>query len=261
MPCDNTTDVSRIQVVGDLLGLHVLIDGQPADPDNDGIVVVAPGEHHWAVLDSEDTVIAEGDINVPSCFAAAPVLGITKSNDAPLVDGNPTANEGDTVTYTLDYTLTDGPVTNGVITDVLPTGTTYITDSATDGGDFTFTSYDSTTRTLTWSAATATLASGSVTYQATIDAGAAKLEQPLTNTACIDSDTTDTQVCATSNVFVPAPPAGETFVPTPPPTDAAAPTDSNSSGGSMLFILLGLTGLGLALVFVAPTPAAIRKRR
>ena len=29
----------------------------------------------------------------------------------------------------------------------------------------------------------------------------------------------------------------------------------------MLFILLGLAGMGLALVFVAPTPASIRKRR
>ena len=228
-----------------------------------------PDGFQWggALFAGTATIVANEttDITVTNLLSevqAAAALGITKSNDAPLVNELPTASEGDTVTYTLDYTLTDGPVTNGVITDVLPTGVTYVDGSATGGGDFTFTSYNAGTRTLTWSAATATLASGSVTYQATVDAGAAALEQPLTNTACIDSDTTDTQVCDTSNVFVAPPPQGETSVPmTAPPTDVAGTTDSNVSGGSMLLVLLGLVGLGLALVFIAPTPAAIRKRR
>ena len=57
---------------------------------------------------------------------AAPALGVDKSNNAPLIGGDPTASEGDTVTYTLDYTVTDGPVTNGVLTDVLPVGVTYV---------------------------------------------------------------------------------------------------------------------------------------
>jgi hypothetical protein len=50
-------------------------------------------------------------------------------------------------------------------------------------------------------------------------------------------------------------------IPTPPPTDLAGTTASGLSGGSLLLILLGLVGLGLGLVFVAPVPASIRKRR
>ena len=58
-------------------------------------------------------------------------LFIDKSNNAPiehleLPNGTfadlPTAKEGSTVTFTLDYTFSDDPVTNGVITDVLPVG-------------------------------------------------------------------------------------------------------------------------------------------
>jgi hypothetical protein len=66
-------------------------------------------------------------------------LVIAKSNDAPLetlelpsgTEGCPpaparcfvdlpTADEGDTVTFKLDYTFSGDPVTNGIITDVLP---------------------------------------------------------------------------------------------------------------------------------------------
>ena len=97
---------------------------------------------------------------------------------------------------------------------------------------------------------------GSVTYQAKVDAGAAKLAQPLTNVATIDSDQT-TPVEDTSNVFVfPA------AVQTAPPTDVAGTSgDSSVTGGSMLFVLLGLAGIGLAVVLAAPTPASIRNKR
>ncbi len=56
-------------------------------------------------------------------------LVIAKSNNAPietieLPDGStadlPTAPEGSTVTFTLNYTFSGDPVTNGIITDVLP---------------------------------------------------------------------------------------------------------------------------------------------
>ena len=125
-------------------------------------------------------------------------LLIDKSNDAPLkhielpppagaVD-LPTAPEGSTVTFTLDYTFGGDPVTNGTIKDVLPVGLTYVTGSATNSRpEFTFVSYTAATRTLLWTAENVT-ASGTVTYQAKVDIGAAKLAQPLTNVATIDSD-------------------------------------------------------------------------
>ncbi len=102
--------MSRLQIVGDLLGLHVLIDGQPADADNDGIIVVAPGEHTWAVLNSEDEVIAQGDVNVPSCFAATPT---------PTPTATPTGGvEGETATPAITAPPTDalgggGPTSGG----------------------------------------------------------------------------------------------------------------------------------------------------
>ena len=102
-------------------------------------------------------------------------------------------------------------------------------------------------------------ASGSVTYEVTIDEGAAELGQPLTNTACIDSDDTDRGL-RQSDVFV-----GDRRRPrrsgqTAPPTDIAGTERLERSGGSMLLILLALAGIALAVAFVAPTPASIRKR-
>ena len=226
-----------------------------------------PDGFQWAGSIVSDPVTIEADTTSEATITnglialqATPVLSILKGNNA----ANPAA-EGDTVTYKLVYAVADGPVANGIITDKLPAGVTYVAGSASSDAQFTFVDFNVTTPgALTWKAATVS-GPGTLTYKVTIDAGAAKLAQPLTNTATIDSDDTE-PVSVSSDVFVAAPPAGETSVPTthpktPPPTDVAGTTDSNVSGGSMLFILLGLVGLGLALVFVAPAPASIRKRR
>ena len=67
-------------------------------------------------------------------------LTIEKSNDAPIEtlempDGStvdlPTADEGETVVFTLAYTLSGDPVTAGIITDVVPEGLAYVVGSAT----------------------------------------------------------------------------------------------------------------------------------
>ncbi len=92
-------------------------------------------------------------------------------------------------------------MTDGVITDVLPAGVTYIGGSATGNAEFTFQGYDATTRTLTWTADDVS-EDGTVSYQATVDEGAAELIQPLINIASIDSDQTEPDE-ADSPVFVP----------------------------------------------------------
>ncbi len=71
-------------------------------------------------------------------------LIIDKENNAPLNEdlGIQEALEGATVTYTLDYTFSGDPVSNGVIHDVLPEGITYVADSATDSAEFIFDGYD-----------------------------------------------------------------------------------------------------------------------
>jgi uncharacterized repeat protein (TIGR01451 family) len=191
-------------------------------------------------------------------------LTIAKSNDAPIVsidlgDGTtadlPTANEGATVTFTLDYTLGGNPVSDAYITDVLPAGQTYVTDSASSSDEFSFTSYDSTTRTLRWDAATATK-SGTVSYQVTIDTGAGDLAQPLVNVATIQSAQTD-PATAQSDVFVPIPPLAVT----PPPTDTLGPTQAPGNPGfTLMLTLLLLAGLALGIGFITPVPERVRRR-
>ena len=188
-----------------------------------------------------------------------PVLGVLKSNNAPLVNGQPTVKVGDTVTYTLDYVVQNGPVHNGIITDVLPDGVTYVTGSASSDAQFTFIDFNVTTPgALTWKAATVS-ANGTLTYKVTIDEDAADLEQPLVNTATIDSDETEPG-SGTSRVFAAPPVQAETSVPTAPRSDIGSGPENTTPGGSILLALLGLAGIALAVVLVTPTPAAIRKR-
>jgi uncharacterized repeat protein (TIGR01451 family) len=199
-------------------------------------------------------------------------LVIDKTNDAPIVpielpDGSivdlPTVEEGGTVTYTLDYTLLGDPVTNGVITDVLPVGVTYVDGSATDDAQFTFQGYDDATRTLTWTAENVS-EDGSVTYQATVDADAAELIQPLVNVAVIDSEETEPED-DDSEVFVPAPVAGATGTPrvTLPPTDTlpTTPHAPTNPGFALMVALLAIAALVLVLGFVTPVPVSVRERR
>jgi uncharacterized repeat protein (TIGR01451 family) len=192
-------------------------------------------------------------------------LTITKTNNAPLellelpdatTASLPTADEGETVTYTLSYTIGDVDVTDATITDVLPAGVTYVNGSASSNDEFTFDGYDSATRTLTWTADSVTK-DGTLTYQAKVDKGASALAQPLENLATIDSSETGPD-SDTSDVFVPAPPKAETA----PPTDIQTSIEGqNAPGSSLLLTLVVLAGIILVIGFVTPVPAAIRRRK
>jgi fimbrial isopeptide formation D2 family protein/uncharacterized repeat protein (TIGR01451 family) len=219
----------------------------------------------------DQTNVAEICVSeVPNCENAdstvtVPQLTIDKSftgnTGGSLPDGSPQAKEGDTLTYTLAYDLTNGPVTNGVITDTLPEGLAYVTGSATNNDEFTFDSFDATTRTLTWKAATVTK-DGSVTYQAQVLEGASELAQPLVNVATIDSDETDKD-SDNAQVFVAVPPQEATATPkiTLPPTSTIDGTDQPANAGSsLMLILLALAGFTLALGFVTPVPERVRRR-
>jgi uncharacterized repeat protein (TIGR01451 family) len=197
-------------------------------------------------------------------------LVIDKTNDAPLEtlelpDGStaelPTADEGETVTFTLDYTLIGDPVTDGIITDVLPAGLTYVSGSATNDAQFTFQSYDDATRTLTWTASDVST-NGTVTYQVTVDVGASELAQPLENVATIDSAETEPD-SDVSDVYVPTIPAAATGKPrvTLPPTDTiGGAQESSNPGFSLMLILLALAATVIVVGFVTPVPASVRER-
>ena len=89
-----------------------------------------------------------------------------------------------------------------------------MTGSAVGDAHFTFVSYDTTTRTLKWTAASlADPASGAVTYDVKVLATAPALSQPLINVATIDSDQTEPD-SDTAAVAVLAPP--QELTPPPP---------------------------------------------
>lgn len=112
------------------------------------------------------------------------------------------------VTWTLSYTLTSGPVTNAVITDPIPTGFAYVAGSASNGGSF-----NTGTNTLTWTFPTLS-ASGSVTFQTTVNPATISRAAPTVNTATIVSDNTapDQGQDSVTVAVIPPPLAG-----TPPP--------------------------------------------
>ncbi|MCP4654797.1 MAG: DUF11 domain-containing protein, partial [bacterium] len=108
-----------------------------------------------------EAVTGEGNFatNPAEVGVGAPQLTIAKSVEVAA------ANPGDTVNYTITYS-NDSPVgvTNAVITDILPTGLTFV--SATDGG-----SYDGPSRTITWNVGDLPSGSGTstVTFTVTVD--------------------------------------------------------------------------------------------
>jgi uncharacterized repeat protein (TIGR01451 family) len=138
----------------------------------------------WAEASNNDRVFADADLTV-----VCPTLVIDKEADADeIVLSGPVGGDLDAdpaiVTWTLTYTLTDGPVTNAVISDELPAGLVYVEGSASDGGV-----YDATARTLTWTFPTLS-ASGSVTFQTAIDPETISRVGPTVNVAVIASDQT-----------------------------------------------------------------------
>jgi uncharacterized repeat protein (TIGR01451 family) len=75
------------------------------------------------------------------------------------------AKPGDTVTYTIAYTNTSGNAQNVTISSQVPTDSTYVSGSASNGG-----TYSSTTRTINWTfTALAAGTNGTVTYKVTVD--------------------------------------------------------------------------------------------
>ena len=93
----------------------------------------------------------------------------------------PSARWGDRVTYNLNYcNYGDATATNAVLTDVLPAGISYVTNSAGSAS-----SYTATTNTLTWKlGALYAGATGTVTFQATVNA-TTPIGANIANTATI----------------------------------------------------------------------------
>ncbi len=202
------------------------------------------------VLENEGQVSATDDAVV-----RVPQLTITKT----ITSGSAPVLEGDSIAYSLSYTLSNGSVTNGIITDVLPDGLTYTAGTATNSDEFTFGGYDAGTRTLTWTAATVTK-DGSVAYAVTAAAGSADLDQPLTNVATITSDQTAPDSNAKSISVgkvedITSPPSI-----TPPPTSTLDQGPASETGNGLLVLLVAIIGFMLVAGVLIPTPERARRR-
>lgn len=269
----------------DLVGVHVVDDhGTPADASDDiDVCTIGTLNVGQTANCSVTLTVLVSTINIAvatghteqqpgvdvsdddNASVRVPALVIAKSytgNTGGTVDGTGIAKIGDTLTYTLAYDLSEGPVTNGVITDKLPAGLAYVTGSATNNAEFTFQGYNAGSRTLTWTAANVT-ADGSVTYGVTVLNDAFERPQPLQNLATIDSDQTSPSTDK-SDVLVQAV-QSETDAPkiTLPPTDTLNSGDQAPSnpGFGLVLTLLVLAGIGLAAGYLAPTPRRPRRER
>ena len=110
------------------------------------------------------------------------------------------------VTWTISYTLTNGPVTGAVIKDAVPTGFTFL--DAANGGTF-------ANGEVTWNLGTLT-ASGSVSFRTTVNPATISRTGPTVNTAIIDSnETTPDNGQDSVTVTVVPPPLGGTPPPLP----------------------------------------------
>ncbi len=124
--------------------------------------------------EDDSTVIVRVPTLVIDKVADTNVITITGPNNAPVATPS-------VVTWTLTYTLTNGPVTNAVITDEVPVGFEFLdaSDGGTEAGGV-----------VTWNLASPLTESGSVTFRTTVDPETISRVAPTVNTAVIVSDQT-----------------------------------------------------------------------
>jgi hypothetical protein len=133
------------------------------------------------------------------------------------------------VTWTLSYTLTNGPVDLAVITDVVPAGFTFL--DAANGGTF-------ASGTVTWDLGTIS-SSGSVSFRTTVNASTIATGT-TTNTAVIDSEDTAPDDGQDSVTVTRQGTAGGN----PTPTPAAVPNTAMAIDGQVPAAALSLLLLG-----------------
>ena len=175
------------------------------------IASAAAGEHTNVATITDGPCVEDGCTDDETVVVRIPALVIDKAADAEqIVISGPNdalVATPSVVTWTLTYTLTDGPVTNAVITDEIPAGFVFL--DAADGGTF-------ADGTVTWTFATLST-SGSVSFRTTVDPETISRAAPTLNTATISSDQTPEDPGEDSvTVAVEPPPKGGN--PTPEPS-------------------------------------------
>ena len=233
------------------LTYDVTIDADAPNGPQKNVAVVCVAE-----LESCDD--ADVTVRVPSLTIVKDLTsGNTGGSDPKL---GPLAKVGDTLLYTLTYTLTDGPVNDAVITDPIKLGLKYVPGSASDGGVLVGADGSGFGGTVTWNLGTIEEdGTYTVTYKVTVLDTADDQAQPIVNVATIVSDETPPDD-DDATVGVNPPPSVASPTPTLPSTDTSGPSGGTSGGSGLALILLLAVGILGGIGLLAPAPARRRSR-
>ena len=145
------------------------------------------------------------------------------------IDGNK-VTAGQVLTYSVTYTNTTNTARDVTITDVIPEHTTYVDNSADNGGV-----YDKATRTATWTKNVAPGETLTVTFQVKVNKGAKDIT--VVNTACVSDGLIDTDTNTTKNPVIPK------------PRKSRVPNTGDNTMRDVI-IVAGLGGIALLIVIV-----------
>lgn len=207
------------------------------------------------------------DTNTVTLTVAIPIINVVKSEPTPGNGQTVTAGQSAPITYQLVVTNAGSAVaTNAVVTDVIPTGATYVAGSATPTAEAT---YNSSTKTITWTVPSVPAKSGStpgqadpLTFKVTVDATDAN-GSTLTNQAAFTNVHTPnctagstTAVCLTntvSNPVVTPPPIQTQPAPQVAPT-TTVPKHALAFTGldtrMLTFLAVSMVTIGMMLVLI-----------
>ena len=145
------------------------------------------------------------------------------------IDGNK-VTAGQVLTYSVTYTNTTNTARDVTITDVIPEHTTYVDNSADNGGV-----YDKATRTATWTKNVAPGETLTVTFQVKVNKGAKDIT--VVNTAHVSDGLIDTDTNTTKNPVIPK------------PRKSCVPNTGDNTMRDVI-IVAGLGGIALLIVIV-----------
>ena len=145
------------------------------------------------------------------------------------IDGNK-VTAGQVLTYSVTYTNTTNTARDVTVTDVIPEHTTYVDNSADNGGV-----YDKTTRTVTWTKNVAPGETLTVTFQVKVNKGSKDIT--VVNTAHVSDGLIDTDTNTTKNPVVPK------------PRKSRVPNTGDNTMRDVI-IVAGLGGVALLIVIV-----------
>lgn len=145
------------------------------------------------------------------------------------IDGNK-VTAGQVLTYSVTYTNTTNTARDVTVTDVIPEHTTYVDNSADNGGV-----YDKATRTVTWTKNVAPGETLTVTFQVKVNKGVKDIT--VVNTAHVSDGLIDTDTNTTKNPVIPK------------PRKSRVPNTGDNTMRDVI-IVAGLGGIALLIVIV-----------